>query len=229
MMPELFPLLLSALMLGLLSSVHCLGMCGGLVSAMGLAIPKTQQARRLSLLLSYNLGRTLSYMLAGLLLGLGGWGLAQQGPLVTVLRVLAAGLLITMGLYLTGLWNGLNHLEGLGAKLWRSLQPLGQGLLPIHHHHQALGLGLVWGWLPCGLVYSTLLWAASQGNALHSMLLMLAFALGTWPALLITGLGAARLQHWLRQRRVRLGAGLLVILCGLWTLLGPHQHGLGGH
>ncbi len=93
----------------------------------------------------------------------------------------------------------------------------------------ALLLGALWGWLPCGLVYSTLLWAASQGNALDSALLMLAFGLGTWPVLLATGLAAERVTALLRKRSVRMAGGLLVIVFGIWTLPGPHQHWLMGH
>ena len=101
--------------------------------------------------------------------------------------------------------------------------------MPVSSIPQALCLGAIWGWLPCGLVYSSLLWAASQGSPLDSGLLMLAFGLGTLPVLLATGLAAERLTSLLRRRSVRLGAGLLVMLFGLWTLPGPHQHWLMGH
>ena len=94
---------------------------------------------------------------------------------------------------------------------------------------RALLLGALWGWLPCGLVYSTLLWSASQGNALDSALLMLAFGLGTWPVLLATGLAAERVTACCADAAVRMAGGLLVILFGLWTLPGPHQHWLMGH
>jgi sulfite exporter TauE/SafE len=98
-----------------------------------------------------------------------------------------------MGLYLAGWWSGLTRVEALGRGLWRHLQPLTSRLIPVHSLPQALTLGALWGWLPCGLVYSTLLWAASQGNATESALLMLAFGLGTWPVLLATGLAADRI------------------------------------
>ena len=198
-MLELLPLLSSALILGLLGGGHCLGMCGGLMGALTLAIPKEQRSRRFRLLLAYNLGRILSYALAGLLLGLAGW------------------------------WSGLTRIEALGRGLWRHIQPVANRLLPVSSLPRALLLGALWGWLPCGLVYSTLLWAASQGNAVDSALLMLAFGLGTWPVLLATGLAAERTSALLRKRGVRVAGGLLVILFGLWTLPGPHQHWLMGH
>ena len=101
--------------------------------------------------------------------------------------------------------------------------------MPVSSVPRALLLGALWGWLPCGLVFSTLLWSASQGDAWQSGLLMLAFGLGTWPVLLATGLAAERLTALLRKRQVRLAGGVLVILFGLWTLPGPHQQWLMGH
>ncbi|ATB66973.1 sulfite exporter TauE/SafE family protein [Pseudomonas mosselii] len=227
-MPELIPLLGSALVLGLLGGGHCLGMCGGLMGALTLAIPPEQRGRRLRLLLAYNLGRILSYAAAGLLLGLAGVALASS-PLAIGLRVIAALLLICMGLYLAGWWSGLTRIEALGRGLWRHVQPVATRLLPVSSLPRALLLGALWGWLPCGLVYSTLLWAASQGDALHSATLMLAFGVGTWPVLLATGLAAERVGALLRKRGVRVAGGVLVILFGLWTMPGPHQHWLMGH
>ncbi|MBI6705815.1 MULTISPECIES: sulfite exporter TauE/SafE family protein [Pseudomonas syringae group] len=227
-MLDLIPLLFSALVLGLLGGGHCLGMCGGLMGALTLAIPREQRARRMQLLMAYNLGRIVSYAIAGFFSGLVGWAVANS-PGATTLRVVAALLLIAMGLYLAGWWSGLTRIERLGRGLWRYLQPFATRLLPISSIPRALLLGALWGWLPCGLVYSTLLWAASQGNAIDSALLMLAFGLGTWPVLLATGLAAERTTALLRRRSVRTAGGVLVILFGLWTLPGPHQHWLMGH
>nr|WP_202606955.1 sulfite exporter TauE/SafE family protein [Pseudomonas monteilii] len=226
--PDLLPLLGSALVLGLLGGGHCLGMCGGLMGALTLAIPPEQRGRRLRLLLAYNLGRITSYACAGLLLGLAGWAVASS-PAALALRVLAALLLIAMGLYLAGWWSGLTRIEALGRGLWRHIQPVASRLLPVSSLPRALLLGALWGWLPCGLVYSTLLWAASQGNAGYSAALMLAFGVGTWPVLLATGLAAERVNALLRRRSVRVAGGVLVMLFGVWTLPGPHQHWLMGH
>ncbi|MEW5666398.1 sulfite exporter TauE/SafE family protein [Pseudomonas putida] len=227
-MPDLLALLGSALVLGLLGGGHCLGMCGGLMGALTLAIPPEQRGKRLRLLLAYNLGRIFSYACAGLLLGLAGWAVASS-PAALVLRVAAALLLIAMGLYLAGWWSGLTRIEALGRGLWRHIQPMASRLLPVSSLPRALLLGALWGWLPCGLVYSTLLWAASQGNAGYSAVLMLAFGLGTWPVLLATGLAAERVNALLRRRSVRVAGGVLVMLFGVWTLPGPHQHWLMGH
>lgn len=227
-MTDLLPLLISAFILGLLGGGHCLGMCGGLMGALTFAIPPEQKAQRLRLLLAYNLGRILSYAAAGLLLGVVGVALTNS-PAAMLLRVVAAVLLICMGLYLAGWWSGLTRIEGLGRGLWRHIQPLASRLLPVTSLPRALLLGTLWGWLPCGLVYSTLLWAASQGSAVDSALLMLTFGLGTWPVLLATGLAAERITRLLRLRGVRVAGGLLIMLYGLWTLPGPHQHWLMGH
>ncbi|MTZ15402.1 sulfite exporter TauE/SafE family protein [Pseudomonas sp. JL972] len=227
-MTELAPLLLSALVLGLLGGGHCLGMCGGLMGALTLAIPPEQRGKRLRLLLAYNVGRILSYALAGLLIGLAGWAVANS-PAALALRVIAALLLIGMGLYLAGWWSGLTRVEALGRGLWSHIQPYASRLMPVTSLPRALLLGALWGWLPCGLVYSTLLWSASQGDALDSALLMLAFGLGTWPVLLATGLAAERLTILLRKRGIRVIGGVMVILFGLWTMPGPHQQWLMGH
>ncbi|WP_407310885.1 sulfite exporter TauE/SafE family protein [Pseudomonas sp. nanlin1] len=227
-MAEWLPLVLSAMLLGLLGGGHCLGMCGGLMGALSLGIAPAQRHQRLRLLVAYNLGRVLSYALAGLLLGLAGWAVANS-PFAKGLRLLAALLLIVMGLYLAGWWSGLTRIEGLGRGLWRRVQPLAGHLLPVTSIPRAMALGALWGWLPCGLVYSTLLWASSQGHAGYSALLMLAFGIGTWPVLLATGVAAERTQALLRRRGLRMAAGLLVILFGVWSVPWPNAHGTMPH
>jgi MFS family permease len=136
-MLELAPLLVSALILGLLGGGHCLGMCGGLMGALTLAIPKEQRSRRFRLLLAYNLGRIFSYATAGLLIGLAGWAVANS-PAALFMRVLAGLLLIAMGLYLAGWWSGLTRIERLGRGLWRYIQPVANRLLPVSSLPRAL-------------------------------------------------------------------------------------------
>jgi len=227
-MNELAASLLAALALGLLGGGHCLGMCGGLMGAFSLGIPAQQKNQRFRLLLACNLGRALSYSVAGLLLGLLG-GALSGSPAEWLLRGLAGSLLISMGLYLAGWWSFLPCIERLGASLWQRIAPLTRRLLPISSLPRALLFGALWGFLPCGLVYSTLLWSASAGNAGKSALLMLAFAIGTWPVLLASGLAAQQLTTLLRRAGIRRTSGLLIILFGLWSLPGPHQHWLMGH
>jgi uncharacterized protein len=222
---DLLPLLLTALALGLLGGGHCIGMCGGLMGALSLAIPAQERRgwRLWKILLGYNAGRLFSYTLAGALFGSLGWLIRDLG-LDAVLRVIAGLLMIAMGLYLANWWSGLTRIERLGAGLWKQLQPYTRKLMPVSRVPQAFALGSLWGWLPCGLVYSTLIWAGSQGGTLLSAALMLAFGLGTLPTLLATGVAARKLMEILRRRSVRLVAALMVMLFGLWTLALPYLH-----
>lgn len=213
----LAPALGVAFALGLFSSVHCVGMCGGIMAALTMAIPEQARGRRGRLILSYNLGRLLSYTFMGLLVGLLSAPLAggATGPW---LRVLAGFLLIAMGLYLGDWWRGLTWLERGGSYLWRYVQPLSKGLMPVKRAPQALLLGGLWGWLPCGLVYTALAYALAQAQPFQSAAVMLAFGLGTLPTLLAMGFAAQTVTGLFRQRRLRWGFALLVILFGVWTL-----------
>lgn len=230
MSAELLPLFLTALALGLLGGGHCIGMCGGLMGALTMAIPAEQRKgwALWRILLGYNAGRIFSYSLAGALLGSLGW-LAQDFGLGVILRTLAGLLMIAMGLYLANWWSGLTRIEQLGRGLWRHIEPRARKLLPVKSPGQAVALGALWGWLPCGLVYSTLIWASSHGDASVSAGLMLTFGLGTLPTLMATGLAARKMLFWLRKRSVRISAAVLVILFGVWTLPGPHKAWLMGH
>lgn len=216
--------LLSAFVVGLLGGAHCLGMCGGLVGALTFGLPRERRQRLgdlLPLQLAYNLGRILSYGLAGGLMG--GLGLLLAGVLPVyqaqkALFALAGLCMIALGLYLGGWWRGLNRLEALGGHLWRRLEPLGRRLLPVTSPGRALVLGLVWGWLPCGLVYSVLVWAVAAGGVLPGAALLLAFGLGTLPNLLAMSLLAGAVARWSRKPWVARGAGLLVLGFGLHAL-----------
>ena len=210
--------LLSAFVVGLLGGVHCVGMCGGIVGALSFGLPAE---RNLPILLAYNIGRIGSYTLAGALMGALGFYFSGLLPVQTAQRLLLsfAGLfLILMGLYLAGWWNALSRVERAGGVLWRRLEPLGRGLLPVRSVRHGLLLGLLWGWLPCGLVYSALVWTVSAGGALEGAMLMLAFGLGTLPNLLLMGVAAAQLKRWVRRPEVRTIAGTLVIIFGVLLL-----------
>lgn len=223
-MPELWPALLSAFLVGLVGGVHCMGMCGGIVSALSFGLPAEQRGqplRQLVYQLAYNLGRAASYVAAGALMGGLGLLLVQWLPLQTAQKVLLAlaGLcMILLGLYLGGWWMLLNRVEGAGRRLWRRIEPLGRRLMPVNSPARALGVGLVWGWVPCGLVYSMLINAVGSGSALNGALLMLAFALGTLPNLLVMGMLAGAAAHLFHAPGVRRVAALLVIGFGILTL-----------
>ena len=213
-MPELT--LLSAIVIGWLGGVHCLGMCGGIVSALALTAP---QAGRTRILLAYNLGRCSTYVGLGLLAGsLGQLGLQAFGIAPTLLYAVANLLLVGMGFYLLGLPWLVRPLEQGGQYLWRYVEPVSRRLFPVNTVPRALGVGLLWGFIPCGLVYSALATAFALGNPLQGGLWMAAFALGTLPNLLLAGwLGAGTLQQ-LRQSSVRWLAGLLVAAWGAYGL-----------
>lgn len=223
-------ILLAPFLIGLASALHCVGMCGGIIGALSLSLPPAVRARRAQLFaytLTFSLGRIASYALAGALLGgLGGglFGLLSPELGHTLLRSVAAVLLIGMGLYLAGWFPKFAQLERLGVPLWRRLEPLGQRLLPVRSPFQALGFGLVWGWLPCGLVYSTLLWSASSGNAGSGALYMVAFGLGTLPAVVTTGMLAGWITRLTRLPAARTAIGLSLILFGLASLWFAPDH-----
>ncbi|MBZ0093710.1 MAG: sulfite exporter TauE/SafE family protein [Sulfuricellaceae bacterium] len=212
--------LLSLFLTGLLGGVHCLGMCGGIVAALSMQQPGT--APPLRHYLAYNLGRIASYAAAGALAGLLGSGsllLQDMLPVRQGLYAVANLLLIALGLYLAGLWQGVTVIERAGGRLWRRLQPLTGQFLPVRSSFQALALGALWGWLPCGLVYSVLIAALASGSAAKGALVMLVFGLGTLPNLLAMGLFARRLQLLLQQLWLRRAAGLLVAGFGALGLI----------
>ena len=212
----------TAFMLGLLGGAHCIGMCGGIMGALTFSIPARERLRRLLMVLHYNLGRIASYTLMGVAVGLlGSLAVGAQG---SALRIVAGLLLIAMGLYLADWWRGLTYLERLGSLLWRYIQPLGKRFMPATTPLQALALGGLWGWLPCGLVYSTLAYAAASGNALQAGVTMLAFGLGTLPAVFASGMVAERLQALIQKQRVRQFFALTIIAFGVWTIWGAKSH-----
>ena len=232
-MMELIPLASAGFIAGLIGSTHCLGMCGGLSGMFAMHASVSGIARQLPMALVYNLGRVLSYSILGLIVAMLGKQLVDLIPALAGPVRLAAGLImILVGLQIAFQWRFLGPIENTGAKLWNLVSPLARRLLPVSSLPRALGLGLLWGLLPCGLVYSVLLIAATSGEAAYGALTMLAFGAGTTPAMLATGLGAARLSQWTRQRRTRLWLGLLVVLIGVITLSMPVLHFLpasGGH
>ena len=221
--------LLSLFLLGFFGGTHCVGMCGGLSSAFALQLPP--HIRRVWLILLMNFGRIASYVLIGALMGLlSGMGslLNETHTLQMVLLVLANILLLLMGLYLAGLSDWANKTEWVGRWLWRKMQPALQKLLPIRSYAACFGVGTLWGWLPCGLVYNASLFALSSGSAGTGALYLLAFGLGTLPNLLAMGIFAAQLQRLVRQRSLRLITGLLMSAWACRQLWVAVQAALGG-
>lgn len=216
--------LAAAFLVGLLGGVHCVGMCGGIVGTLTLGLPagvRSNPARLAPYQLAYNLGRLAGYAVVGALMGGFGHLVVAVMPIQYAQRslyTLAAVVMILLGLYLGGWWPGLARLERIGARLWRRIEPIGRRLLPIRSGIQAMGVGFIWAWIPCGLVYSVLIWSISAGGAGEGALLMLAFGIGTLPTLMGLGMlagAAARLSEQVWMRRV---AGGLVLSFGVYAL-----------
>jgi len=180
------PTLAAAWVLGVMGSAHCIGMCGGIAGALSMALPPDQRtpATLWTQQLGYALGRVTSYGVAGAFAGAVGVVLIDVlGPRgALLLRCAAAALLVMLGLQLGGWWHGLAKFERLGALVWRWIAPAVDALPRRRSLWHAIAVGAAWGWLPCGLVYSTLAWAAATGDPIHGALIMVAFGAGTVPA-----------------------------------------------
>ncbi len=226
--------LAAAFIVGLLGGTHCVGMCGGIVGALTAGVAEPARRSRLRMFvtqLSYNLGRISSYTLAGVIAGT----LGRQAGLLELTggfplgRVIAGVIMILMGVYLGGWWHALRWMERAGSYLWKWIEPLGRKVIPVRQPWQALWLGMVWGWLPCGLVYTALALALASGSGVNGGAIMLAFGAGTLPTLLTLGVTFDVAGRWVQDVRVRRVAGVLVILLGLLLLAIAGQHGHHAH
>ena len=221
----------SAFVAGVLGSTHCVAMFGGLATALGTQRHGTPRARPLL----YQLGRVSSYGTAGAIVGALGAaaGFAFEASrwsevlrLATAIIVVLIGLNMALGSRSRGPW--LRAPERWGARVWRRIAPLASRL-PAQPALRALTLGMLWGWLPCGLVYSVLLAAAFAGSAWAGAATMTAFGLGTLPAML--GLSYASSRFGPPRATLARLLGSVIVACGLWTasmpiatLFGAHQH-----
>ena len=213
--------LLPVFLVGLAGSVHCVGMCGGIVSAftaaprrhfpvpvVTMAMPASDSLVRVS---AYNTGRIASYAAAGALAGGSARFMVDVAGVQLALYWMANLMLAVLGLYLMDAWRGLAVLESAGQSLWRLVKPLGKRLLPVDSPAKLLALGAVWGWLPCGMVYSMLVTAMLSGSALAGSAVMAAFGAGTLPMLLAVGLAGERGRSLFQRRAVRRASGALVL------------------
>jgi sulfite exporter TauE/SafE len=209
--------LIGAFTIGLLGAGHCMGMCGGIASLLSIGQSnKTPTA----LIINYNLGRLLSYTLIGSVVGgtiAGIASLSQFNQSLAFVRIIAALFMVLLAFYVGRWWNGLLKVEVLGQSLWKRISPLANRLLPLKHNSQAIPFGFLWGWLPCGLVYSVLTWAAVSGSALGGAATMLAFGLGTLPAMLLVGSSATKLKSLQNSLIFRNIAAVSILVYGLYT------------
>lgn len=221
----------AAFFVGLLGGTHCAGMCGAIVGTLTSGLDggiRAARGRFVMAQLAYNTGRISSYTVAGLLFGTMGqqaadWGWLEGFP---VGRFIAGTIMILFGIYLAGWWHALLFLEKAGARLWKYIEPLGRRFVPVRTVGHALLLGMVWGWLPCGMVYAVLALALASGSGVEGGAIMLAFGLGTLPTMLTIGLAYHALRGVLQQRWLRVSAGLIVMLLGgMMLLANPAGHG----
>lgn len=235
--------LLSVFLVGLLGGIHCAGMCGGIVAVLGagarpragvapatiIPILPARAGTAWPVLLGYNAGRILSYAIAGALAGALGSTAALVRNVLPVQQaafVAANLLLIAMGLYLTGVLGSVAPLEAAGRGVWRLIAPLATRALRADNFVRAVGAGMLWGWVPCGMVYGMLIAALVGGSAAGGAALMLAFGAGTLPNLLALGWSANAARRWLGRRALRVAAGVLVIGFGVAGLarINPLAH-----
>ncbi|PKG82195.1 sulfite exporter TauE/SafE family protein [Colwellia sp. 75C3] len=240
----------SAFIIGLLGSGHCLAMCGGITTMLTSAIDKSTnqpasqismqgdipvkvsspqqscspQSSTLNLVFFYHFGRIGSYCLIGAIVGFTGSIAAKNiGLPIAGLRLVAALFLILLGLYIGQWLLWLNRIESIGKGLWGYLSPMVKHVIPVNNRKKALGLGALWGWLPCGLVYSTLTWALASGSSLTGATIMLFFGLGTLPALIALSLGIGSIKNLLINTVFRKIMALSLIAYGIYSFIVAYQ------
>ncbi|MBF0454223.1 MAG: sulfite exporter TauE/SafE family protein [Magnetococcales bacterium] len=223
------------LVVGLLSAIHCLIMCGGIVGALTISLPiQTRQSPKalFEILAIFSLGRLVSYALAGFFAGLFGELLVNTFSLQEshsqILYSLSLVVLVGIGLHIAGWFPEVARLEKVGSRLWRWIEPVAQSLLPVESRFQALILGFLWGWLPCGVTYSVLIWSALLGDSLSGALAMGAFGLGTVPGILMASYFSGRFHRY-QKKGLKRGLGILIILLALifgflWNPHDLHRH-----
>ncbi len=212
-------LFFSAFVMGLLGSGHCLAMCGGVASSLSIAVKDKSRIPLFTLL--YNVGRITSYMVAGFIVALLGAEFASRSNVFSsAMAIVSAIFMILVGIYVMRLAATLNWIERAGkALIWRHLVKLNKYVMPIDKPNKAFFYGVLWGWLPCGLVYSALMWTVSLPNAYSGALFMLAFALGTAPAMVSLGVAHQTINKILNNLVIRLILGNILLFYGLYLLL----------
>lgn len=209
--------LVTAFLIGIAGGVHCYGMCGGITLAMRAASPP--DSSHLPFAISYHLGRITSYTAAGAITGSLGWMVSTSSSFgVYFLQIISIVMLILMGLYIGQWYRGLAVLEKLGGHLWRIIQPWSKRFIPFKSPLSAFPYGLIWGWLPCGLVYSTLTWSMASNHPAEGASIMFAFGLGTFPTMLLASMAAHKVMTFYQHSLTRKVISLLLIAYALVLL-----------
>lgn len=223
--PEFTTSYLVSFLMGLFSSVHCIGMCGSIIGTLTLSL-KAEIRNKKSLLLpyvfNYNFGRIVSYTLAGALAGIIESLVTMPMGEITgyrLLQIFSAIIMASAGLYIAGWFPRFAYIEKAGTHFWKLIEPIGRRLIPVQSIHQAFLFGMVWGWLPCGLVYAALALAATSGSISNSALTMLFFGLGTLPAVMSVGIMTGILTRLSRMQRFKQAVGLFMIILALFSAL----------
>lgn len=214
-----------AFLMGLISSLHCIGMCGSIIGTLTLSLSpdiRNKKALLLPFVFNYNLGRITSYTIAGALAGI-----IQSLAVMhlseihghRLLQILSAIIMASAGLYIAGWFPRFAYIEKIGVYFWKKIEPFGRKLIPVKNRSQAFLFGMVWGWLPCGLVYAALAVAATAGDVTKSALTMLAFGLGTLPAVMGVGIMTGILTRLSRMQRFKQAVGLFMIALALLAAL----------
>lgn len=218
--------LFSAFLLGFWGSLHCVGMCGGIVGVLNQSIVNKDQLsrkRKLFIWSAYHGGRIISYSIAGglaALLGSSLFSIINPDYAHKIGMILSGLFMIAFGLYLSGWWMGLMILEKKGDFIWQRLKPFSKKFLPVEHVYQAFVLGGLWGWLPCGLVYASLVWMFTVPSVTDGIIYMAAFGVGTLPMLILMSTAAAKISKIVKKSWVRKTAGVCIIIFGVLTVLG---------
>ena len=230
--------LFTAFFVGLLGSGHCFGMCGGIAAGLGSISVHTEDSEgtkpRATSALLFNFGRILSYAALGLI---SAWILSRVGKVLNVpqwsmiLRLLTALMIFLIGLQFLFNWQTLAGIERAGAKVWKYVLPLAVRASSMPGGSGRLLLGLCWGLLPCGLVYSVLLTASAANSPVSGALVMLAFGVGTLPSMLGMSLAAPTLAAMLSDQWTRklMGAALILLAVLSVSLMAIHMQSKKAH
>ncbi|MCW9014267.1 MAG: sulfite exporter TauE/SafE family protein [Gammaproteobacteria bacterium] len=220
------PLTISqAFLVGLVSTLHCLGMCGGIMGALSLSLPAEVRNNRVylvSFVSLFNIGRIVSYMAAGLIAGAFGVEILKAVGLENaheILRYFGVIFMVAIGFYLAGWFPQMAQVERIGKPVWRYVEPIARKMMPINTPARALFYGMAWGWLPCGLVYVVLLMTVTAGSAIQGANMMLAFGLGTLPTMLSAGIMTTWVRRLASSQKARQVIGVIIILSALASLL----------
>jgi len=210
---------ITAFLIGLLSSWHCLGMCGG-ISAF-LSINVENKSNFYFYQISYNIGRILSYMLMGFIAGIFGFIISDSfgKNIVYIFQLLSGFILINLGLYINGKLQLLMNIEIIGFKFWTLLYPLIKKFVPIKNVVQGFFFGILWGNMPCGLTYSVLIWTLGFNSICKSVILMMFFGFGTFPSMIFSGTLILNLKNKFKNKKIRNFFGYSIIAFGLYHII----------